>query len=60
MLRKNKPNPKLFVFAGANGSGKSSTRESLSAGMGFGVIIDTDAMARTLNPENPEAGPMSR
>lgn len=53
-MKKTKPKPKLFVFAGANGSGKSSTRSSLSdGGMGFGVIIDTDEIARSINSGNP-------
>lgn len=48
----NKP-PVLTIIAGPNGSGKSS----LTATGLFGVtkIVDPDAIARLINPDNPEA-----
>lgn len=55
-MKKSKPKPRLFVFAGANGSGKSSTRRSFAdGGMGFGIIIDTDEIARSINSGNQNA-----
>ncbi len=48
------PKPTLTVVAGANGSGKSTftrnTQESLKV-----PVIDPDAEARLLRPDNPEA-----
>ncbi|SDX05801.1 zeta toxin family protein [Paenibacillus sp. PDC88] len=44
----------MFVFAGNNGSGKSTIRNLIIDRLGVNVNIDPDALARRLDPENPE------
>lgn|SRR5699024_498224 len=45
--------PVFFVFAGNNGSGKSTFRNLIIDKIGVDINIDADAIARRLNPENP-------
>lgn len=52
-MSKNKT-PVMHVFAGNNGSGKSTIRNLLMDTMGLGIVIDPDALARTIDAENPE------
>lgn len=45
--------PRLIVFAGPNGSGKSTlTRRLLEKEVDIGHLLDPDAIARRINPEN--------
>lgn len=46
--------PIMFVFAGNNGSGKSTLRNLIIDKLGVDINIDPDAIARRLDPENPE------
>lgn len=46
--------PVFYVFAGNNGSGKSTFRNLIIDKMGIDINIDADAIARRLNPDNPE------
>ncbi|GAB3058428.1 hypothetical protein GCM10027286_22570 [Virgibacillus ainsalahensis] len=43
------------MFAGNNGSGKSTFRHLIIDKIGVDINIDADAIARRLDPENPEA-----
>ncbi|ALX47670.1 zeta toxin family protein [Lentibacillus amyloliquefaciens] len=47
--------PIFFVFAGNNGSGKSTFRNLIIDKIGVDINIDADAIARRLDSENPEA-----
>ena len=47
-------NPLMYVFAGNNGSGKSTFRSLVIDKLGIEINIDPDAIARRLDPENPE------
>lgn len=49
-----KHHPIMFVFAGNNGSGKSTLRNLIIDKIGVDINIDPDAIARRLDPENPE------
>lgn len=49
----------MFVFAGNNGSGKSTIRNLIIDRIGVSINIDPDALARRLNPEHPEAARVS-
>jgi predicted ABC-type ATPase len=49
--------PLLIVVAGPNGSGKSTLTASGLAG--DAPVIDPDAIARSLNPDNPAAAAVS-
>jgi predicted ABC-type ATPase len=44
----------MYVFAGNNGSGKSTIRSLIMDSIGLGLVIDPDALARTIDPVNPE------
>ncbi|GGN67335.1 MULTISPECIES: zeta toxin family protein [Oceanobacillus] len=46
--------PIFFVFAGNNGSGKSTLRSLIIDKIGVDINIDPDAIARRIDPENPE------
>lgn len=46
--------PILFVFAGNNGSGKSTFRNLIIDKIGVDINIDPDSIARRLDSENPE------
>lgn len=46
--------PKLYILAGANGSGKSTISKVLLPAEGI-VYINPDDIAKELNPENPVA-----
>ena len=48
-------NPKLYILAGANGSGKSTIANVLLPTEGI-VCVNPDEIAKELNPENPVAG----
>lgn len=46
--------PRLTVFAGANGSGKSTLTAFYRRRLeGSSVLLDADAVAKQINPENP-------
>lgn len=45
----------MYVFAGNNGSGKSTFRNLLIDALGVEINIDPDAIARRLDPLNPES-----
>lgn len=47
--------PLMYVFAGNNGSGKSTFRSLVIDKLGIEINIDPDAIARRLDPENPES-----
>jgi len=47
--------PIFFVFAGNNGSGKSTLRNLIIDKIGVEINIDPDAIARRLDPVNPES-----
>ena len=49
-----KHQPIFFVFAGNNGSGKSTFRNLIIDKIGIDINIDPDAIARRIDPENPE------
>ncbi|MFD0678673.1 MULTISPECIES: zeta toxin family protein [unclassified Paenibacillus] len=44
----------MYVFAGNNGSGKSTIRNLIVDQLGISVNIDPDSLARSINPEHPE------
>ncbi|MFD1849321.1 zeta toxin family protein [Oceanobacillus bengalensis] len=46
--------PIFFVFAGNNGSGKSTLRSLIIDKIGVDINIDPDAIARRIDPKNPE------
>lgn len=50
-----KHNPMFYVFAGNNGSGKSTIRNLIIDKIGVEINIDPDAIARRIDPENPES-----
>lgn len=47
--------PIFFVFAGNNGSGKSTFRNLIIDKIGVEINIDPDAIARRMDSENPES-----
>ncbi|UKS26718.1 zeta toxin family protein [Paenibacillus sp. HWE-109] len=49
----------LFIFAGNNGSGKSTIRNLIIDRIGISVNIDPDALARRINPHQPEIARVS-
>ncbi|AWB45561.1 hypothetical protein DCC85_16035 [Paenibacillus sp. CAA11] len=49
----------MFVFAGNNGSGKSTIRNLIVDRIGVSVNIDPDALARKINNGNPEMSKVS-
>ncbi len=49
----------MFVFAGNNGSGKSTIRNLIIDRIGVSVNIDPDALARRINPAQPETARVS-
>jgi len=49
----------MFVFAGNNGSGKSTIRNLIVDRLGVSVNIDPDALARKINNGNPEKSKVS-
>lgn len=46
--------PIMYVFAGNNGSGKSTIRNLIIDRIGISVNIDPDALARGIDPIHPE------
>lgn len=50
-----KHDPLFYVFAGNNGSGKSTIRNLLIDKIGVEINIDPDAIARRIDPKNPES-----
>jgi len=50
-----KHEPMFYVFAGNNGSGKSTIRNLIIDKIGIEINIDPDAIARRIDPENPES-----
>jgi predicted ABC-type ATPase len=53
------PKSTMFVFAGNNGSGKSTIRNLIIDQIGVSVNIDPDALARRINPIQPETARIS-
>lgn len=53
------PKTTMFVFAGNNGSGKSTIRNLIIDRIGISVNIDPDALARRINPLHPETARVS-
>jgi predicted ABC-type ATPase len=49
----------MFVFAGNNGSGKSTIRNLIIDRLGVNVNIDPDSLARRINPLQPETARVS-
>ncbi|WP_138496486.1 zeta toxin family protein [Paenibacillus pinistramenti] len=49
----------MFVFAGNNGSGKSTIRNLIVDRLGVSVNIDPDALARKMNSQLPEKNKVS-
>ncbi|MCH1640864.1 zeta toxin family protein [Paenibacillus timonensis] len=49
-----KPSPIMYVFAGNNGSGKSTIRNLIADQLGISVNIDPDALARGLHADQQE------
>lgn len=49
----------MFVFAGNNGSGKSTIRNLIVDRLGVSVNIDPDALARKINTGHPEKSKVS-
>ncbi|NHN35507.1 zeta toxin family protein [Paenibacillus agricola] len=49
----------MFVFAGNNGSGKSTIRNLIIDRIGISVNIDPDALARRISPLQPEIARVS-
>lgn len=47
----------MTVFAGTNGAGKSTISRELADRVG--VVVDAEAIAKELNPENPESAIVS-
>ncbi|MDT9754871.1 zeta toxin family protein [Heyndrickxia coagulans] len=50
-----KHSPMFYVFAGNNGSGKSTIRNLIIDKIGIDINIDPDATARKIDPDNPES-----
>src|SRR5699024_10749167 len=50
-----KHKPMFYVFAGNNGSGKSTIRNLLIDKIGVDINIDPDAIARRIDPLDPES-----
>lgn len=48
------PTAVMFVFAGNNGSGKSTIRNLIIDRLGISVNVDPDALARRIDNKNPE------
>ncbi|GIP20689.1 zeta toxin family protein [Paenibacillus sp. J22TS3] len=55
----NEPVATMFVFAGNNGSGKSTIRNLIVDRLGVSVNIDPDALARKMNGQLPEKNKIS-
>ncbi|CAJ1316070.1 UDP-N-acetylglucosamine kinase [Paenibacillus nuruki] len=51
--------PTMYVFAGNNGSGKSTIRNLIVDQIGISINIDPDALARKIDSEHPEKYRMS-
>ncbi|MDI4648079.1 zeta toxin family protein [Cohnella hashimotonis] len=51
--------PIMYVFAGNNGSGKSTIRNLIVDRLGISVNIDPDALARGIDPVHPESRKVS-
>ncbi|WP_338125060.1 hypothetical protein [Paenibacillus dendritiformis] len=49
------PSAVIYVFAGNNGSGKSTIRDLIVDILGFSMNIDPDALARGIDPNQPES-----
>lgn len=55
----NKTTATMFVFAGNNGSGKSTIRNLIVDRLGVSINIDPDALARRMNNGHPEKSKVS-
>lgn len=53
MMHRHKP--MFYVFACNNGSGKSTIRNLLIDKIGIDINLDPDAIARRIDPSNPES-----
>ncbi|WP_159885764.1 zeta toxin family protein [Paenibacillus puerhi] len=49
------PKPIIYIFAGNNGSGKSTIRNLIVDRLGISVNIDPDALARGIDSVHPES-----
>ncbi|WP_442952328.1 zeta toxin family protein [Paenibacillus sp. UNC217MF] len=49
MLLMHEPTPIMYIFAGNNGSGKSTIRNLIVDRLGISVNIDPDALARGID-----------
>nr|WP_329958241.1 zeta toxin family protein [Paenibacillus allorhizosphaerae] len=54
-----KLSPIMYVFAGNNGSGKSTIRNLIVDRLGISVNIDPDALARSISSLYPESRKVS-
>ena len=62
MPRKPTPSPRVVVFAGLNGAGKSTHADAILAALGVETFVNADYIARGLSGRNTdvvafEAGP---
>ncbi|MBJ9989495.1 MULTISPECIES: zeta toxin family protein [Paenibacillus] len=55
----NELSPIIYVFAGNNGSGKSTIRNLIIDRLGISVNIDPDALARSIDADQPESRKIS-
>lgn len=53
-MKQDSRQPVMYVFAGNNGSGKSTIRNLLIDKLGLEINIDPDAIARRIDPNAPE------
>ena len=53
------PSPTLIIFAGANGSGKTTAAEYLLKRIGLKEFVNADEIARGLSPFNPASQAVS-
>jgi len=59
MLLMHEPMPIMYIFAGNNGSGKSTIRNLIVDRLGISVNIDPDALARGIDSLHPESRKVS-
>lgn len=52
--------PIMYIFAGNNGSGKSTIRNLLIDKFGLDINIDPDAISRRIDSKDPESSDLLR